>query len=73
MIEREVGKGCCTERIDRESVDLQRYKQGFITHPQCITTDSTVADLMDIKAKKGFTGTPVTATGKYRSKLLGMR
>lgn len=56
----------------KEVNKVKRYKQGFITHPQCITLDATVADLMDIKAKKGFTGTPVTETGKYKSKLLGL-
>ena len=42
---------------------VKRYKQGFITNPQCIKPTDTVRDLMLIKAKYGFTGTPVTDTG----------
>lgn len=51
---------------------VKRYKQGFITNPQCIKPTDTVRDLMLIKAKYGFTGTPVTDTGVVGGKLLGL-
>lgn len=50
---------------------VKRYKQGFITNPVCIKPTDTVRDLMAIKAKFGFTGTPVTETGEVGGKLLG--
>jgi len=51
---------------------VKRYKQGFITCPQCIKPDDTVLDLLAIKQQYGFTGTPVTDTGKVGGKLLGL-
>lgn len=55
-----------------EVLKVKRYKQGFITNPQCIAPDTTVLDLMAIKTQYGFTGTPVTSTGKVGGKLLGL-
>lgn len=55
-----------------EVLKVKRYKQGFITNPQCIGLDNTVLDLLSIKTKYGFTGTPVTSTGKVGGKLLGI-
>ncbi|CAD5220054.1 unnamed protein product [Bursaphelenchus okinawaensis] len=51
---------------------VKRYKQGFITNPVCIKPTDTVRDLMGIKAKFGFTGTPVTDSGEVGGKLLGL-
>ncbi|VDD94142.1 unnamed protein product [Enterobius vermicularis] len=51
---------------------VKRYKQGFITNPQCIKETDTVKDLMTIKQKFGFTGTPVTSTGQVGGVLLGL-
>uniref|UniRef100_A0A7E4ZRP2 Inosine-5'-monophosphate dehydrogenase n=1 Tax=Panagrellus redivivus TaxID=6233 RepID=A0A7E4ZRP2_PANRE len=55
-----------------EVLKVKRYKQGFINFPQCIKPDDTVLDLMAIKSLYGFTGTPVTDTGKVGGKLLGL-
>ena len=55
-----------------EVLKVKRYKQGFISNPQCIRPDNTVKDLMAIKQQYGFTGTPVTSTGKVGGKLLGL-
>lgn len=55
-----------------EVLKVKRYKQGFITSPQCIKPTDTVSDLIAIKTKYGFTGTPVTDTGKVNGKLLGL-
>ncbi|KAL3983222.1 inosine-5'-monophosphate dehydrogenase [Acanthocheilonema viteae] len=55
-----------------EVIKVKRYKQGFITHPHCIKETDTVLDLMRIKLKYGFTGTPVTSTGQVGGQLLGL-
>jgi IMP dehydrogenase len=55
-----------------EVLKVKRYKQGFISNPQCIKPTDTIRDLLDIKSKYGFTGTPVTNTGKVNGKLLGL-
>uniref|UniRef100_A0A0N4ZRK7 Inosine-5'-monophosphate dehydrogenase n=1 Tax=Parastrongyloides trichosuri TaxID=131310 RepID=A0A0N4ZRK7_PARTI len=56
----------------QEVLKVKRYKQGFITEPQCIKPTDTVRDLLRIKVKYGFTGTPVTSTGEVGGKLLGL-
>ncbi|KAI6181246.1 Inosine-5'-monophosphate dehydrogenase [Aphelenchoides besseyi] len=55
-----------------EVLKVKRYKQGFITNPQCIGPKDTVRTLIQIKNKHGFTGTPVTSDGTCGSKLLGL-
>ncbi|CAJ0579490.1 unnamed protein product, partial [Mesorhabditis spiculigera] len=55
-----------------EVLKVKRYKQGFISNPKCIKPTDTVKDLMIIKAKHGFTGTPVTDTGSPGGKLIGL-
>ncbi|KAI6176158.1 Inosine-5'-monophosphate dehydrogenase [Aphelenchoides bicaudatus] len=55
-----------------EVLKVKRYKQGFISNPQCIKPTDSVKDLIQIKNKYGFTGTPVTETGKVNGKLLGL-
>lgn len=55
-----------------EVLKVKRYKQGFISNPQCIRETDTIWDLMQIKKKYGFTGTPVTSTGAVGGKLLGL-
>ncbi|EJW83848.1 inosine-5'-monophosphate dehydrogenase [Wuchereria bancrofti] len=55
-----------------EVIKVKRYKQGFITHPHCIKETDTVLDLMRIKLKYGFTGTPVTSTGHVGGQLIGL-
>jgi len=54
-----------------EVLKVKRYKQGFISNPQCIRPTDTVKDLLEIKERFGFSGTPVTTTGKVGGKLLG--
>ena len=40
--------------------------------PHCLKASDTVYDMMQIKKKFGYTGAPITETGKVGSKLLGM-
>ncbi|KZT23260.1 IMP dehydrogenase [Neolentinus lepideus HHB14362 ss-1] len=51
---------------------VKRHENGFITDPVCLTPEHTVADVMEIKEKQGFSGIPITDTGKLGGKLLGM-
>jgi IMP dehydrogenase len=60
------------EEQAREVRIVKRYKNGFITNPSVLTPSHTVADIDAIRAQYGFTGVPVTDTGKMGGKLLGI-
>jgi len=51
---------------------VKRFKNGFITTPCTMGPDATVGDIRAIKAEKGFSGIPITDTGKIGGTLLGM-
>ena len=51
---------------------VKTYENGFILEPLVLSPTHTVQDALDIKAKFGFSGIPVTEDGKLRSKLLGI-
>ncbi len=51
---------------------MQKYRQGFILNSICILPTLTVAELLDLKEKCGFSGFPVTENGQIGSKLLGI-
>ncbi|WVQ82568.1 inosine-5'-monophosphate dehydrogenase [Cryptococcus sp. DSM 104549] len=51
---------------------VKKYENGFITDPLCLGPDATVGDVLDIKARFGFCGVPITETGKIGGKLLGI-
>lgn len=55
-----------------EVLKVKRFESGFIIDPLCIPPDTTLADLDRIRSQKGFTGFPVTETGKMGSRLLGL-
>ncbi|CAI5454205.1 unnamed protein product [Caenorhabditis angaria] len=55
-----------------EVLKVKRFKQGYVMQPYCLKPDSTVADMIEIKKRYGYTGAPVTETGFVGSKLLGM-
>eukprot|EP01036_Dinobryon_divergens_P026555 gene26555-35223_t len=50
----------------------KKYKNGFITDPACLSPDHTVADVDQLKAKHGYSGIPITASGKIGSLLVGL-
>ncbi|EFN52824.1 hypothetical protein CHLNCDRAFT_138255 [Chlorella variabilis] len=57
------------------SVEVKTAKNhtpGFVVHPVCMAPTSTVAELYDLKERKGFTSVCVTDTGKVGGKLLGI-
>ncbi|KAK9896969.1 IMP dehydrogenase [Cystobasidium minutum MCA 4210] len=51
---------------------VKKYENGFITDPVCLKPDDTVQDVLDIKATHGYSGIPITDTGKLYGKLLGI-
>eukprot|EP00127_Corallochytrium_limacisporum_P001366 Clim_evm5s54 gene=Clim_evmTU5s54 len=51
---------------------VKKYEQGFILDPVTLPATATLIDLFDIKKKFGFSGIPITDTGKMRGKLLGI-
>lgn len=51
---------------------VKKFENGFITDPLCLTMDHCVADVLSIKRTHGFSGIPITESGKLRSKLLGI-
>ncbi|KAL7420235.1 inosine-5'-monophosphate dehydrogenase [Cryptotrichosporon argae] len=51
---------------------VKKYENGFITDPICLPAEGSVGDVLDIKARFGFCGVPITDTGKIGGKLLGI-
>lgn len=51
---------------------MKKYEQGFIVDPVVLSPDAAVAQIFEIKKKKGFAGIPITASGKLGGKLLGI-
>ena len=51
---------------------VKNYKAGFVVSASHLTPDHTLADVLDLKAKNGFSTVAITADGTANGKLLGI-
>lgn len=61
--------------VEAQAAEVQRvkkYKAGFILDPVCVPPTMTLEELDELKNRLGFTGFPVTESGRMGAKLLGL-
>ena len=51
---------------------FQKFEQGFITDPIVFNPQQTVGDVLEIRNKHGFSGIPITDSGKIGGRLMGI-
>jgi len=51
---------------------VKKYKNGFITDPACLSPANTIADVIALKEKHGYSGIPITTDGLLGSRLVGI-
>ena len=64
-----------SQSIEDEAAMVARakaYKAGFVVSASNITPDGTLADILELKAKNGFSTVAVTSDGTENGKLLGI-
>ena len=51
---------------------VKNYKSGFVVSASNVTPDHTLADILNLKARNGFSTVAVTEDGSANGKLLGL-
>lgn len=64
-----------SQSVEDEAAMVARaksYKAGFVVSASNVTPDNTLADILELKAKNGFSTVAVTSDGTSNGKLLGI-
>ncbi|CAL9737925.1 inosine-5'-monophosphate dehydrogenase 3 [Monosporozyma servazzii] len=63
----------CTPEVQASMVKkVKSFENGFINSPVVISPETTIAEVKAMKEQFGFSGFPVTETGTFPAKLLGL-
>jgi IMP dehydrogenase len=65
----------CNNSVEEQCAEVRkvkRFENGFILDPFTVSPETTLSYLDEIKDSYGFSGCPVTETGKIGGKLIGM-